>query len=51
MRGSSFSPEVFSYFYGRKPGVSVPFELTTWIRCSHFSLGKVRVTVSDANWL
>ena len=50
MRVCSFSAEVFSYYYERKFGVGVPFELTTRIRCS-FSLGKVRVTIRDANWL
>ena len=47
----AFSAEVFSYYYGGKLGVGVPCELTTRIRCSHFSLGKVRVTIRDANWL
>ena len=47
----AFSAEVFSYYYGGKLGVGMPFELITRIRCSHFSLRKVRVAIRDANWL
>ena len=51
MRICSFSFEVFWYYYREKLGVGVPFELTMRIYCSQVSLGKVRVTIRDANWL
>ena len=47
----SVTDSSLSYHYAGKLGVGVNLERRKRIHCSHFSLGKVRITIRDVQWL